>query len=164
MKTNTTRSLKWMKGLTIGVSIYCIIYIILLTFRAMYYIGWINIGPEPVKWIEGHEGLQYTVLSIWWFTGFAFNLLMLMFAINSTRRLKAGTLFPAANVGILFGCAAAHLFYKLATQNMPVLFEARRSITFDLGYDELLITTFICIFAIVYKVAGMIAEENSLTI
>ena len=89
---------------------------------------------------------------------------MVLFTINSTRRLKAGTLFPASNVGILFGCAAAHLFYKLATQNMPVLFEARRSITLDLGYDELLITTFICIFAIVYKVAGMIAEENSLTI
>ena len=164
MKPDSTKSLKWMKGLTIAVSIYSSIYIILLTFRAIYYIGWTNIGPEPVKWIEGHEGLQCTVLAIWWFTGVAFNLLMLMFTINSTRRLKAGTLFPASNVGILFGCAAAHLFYKLATQNMPILFEARRSITLDLGYDELLITTFICIFAIVYKVAGMIAEENSLTI
>ena len=115
MKPDSTKSLKWMKGLTIAVSIYSSIYIILLTFRAMYYIGWTNIGPEPVKWIEGHEGLQCTVLSIWWFTGVAFNLLMLMFAINSTRRLKAGTLFPASNVGILFGCAAAHLFYKLAS-------------------------------------------------
>ena len=164
MKKNSTKSLKWLKGLTAAVSIYCCIYIILLTIRAMFYIGWINIGLEPVKWIEGHEGIQYTVLSIWWFTGVVFNLLMLIFAINSTRQLKAGTLFPVSNVGVLFGCAAAHLFYKIATQNMPVLFEARRSITFDLGYDELLITSFICIFAIVYKIAGMIAEENSLTI
>lgn len=164
MQTNTTRSLKWLKGLTVAVSIYSCIYIILLTIRAMYYVGWVNIGPEPVKWIEGHEGLQCTILSIWWLSGVAFNLLMLIFAINSTRQLKSGTLFPVSNVGILFGCAAAHLLYKIATQNMPVLFDARRSITFDLGYDELLITTFICIFAIVYKIAGMIAEENSLTI
>lgn len=164
MKQNSTKSLKWLKGLTIAVSIYCCIYIILLTVRTMFYVGWINIGPEPVKWIEGHEGLQCSILSVWWLSGIAFNLLMLAFAINSKRKLKAGTLFPASNVGILFGCAGAHLLYKIATQNMPVLFEARRSITLDLGYDELLITSFICIFAIVYKIAGMIAEENSLTI
>lgn len=164
MEANSSRPLRWLKGLTVAVSIYCCIYIVLLTVRAMFYVGWINIGPEPVKWIEGHEGLQCTVLSIWWFTGIAFNVLMLAFTINSTKRLKAGSLFPASNVGILFGCAGAHLLYKIATQNMPILFEARRSITLDLGYDELLITTFICIFAIVYKIAGMIAEENSLTI
>lgn len=164
MKQSSTKSLKWLKGLAVAVSIYCSIYIILLTVRAMFYMGWIDQSQEPVKWIDGKETIQYMVLGIWWLSGIAFNIFMLLFAFKSSSSLKTGTLFPSSNAAMLFCCAGAHLLYKLATQNMPVLFEARRAITLDLGYDELLITTFICIFAIVYRIAGMIAEENSLTI
>ena len=157
MKKNSTKSLKWLFGLAI---FFGALYLVL---RGVQTCSLLFGAPNPsqVEWTDGIRGLQASVI-ILHFAGFvALFTLLTLFIFNSIKALKDGTLFPRKNVGLLFGCAAASFVSYLCSSNMHLLHGTRE---IHINFPEIILPAVICIFAIIYRIAVQVSEENSLTI
>lgn len=154
MKTNSTRSLKWLTGVTM---IFGAIY--LLTVGAQT--CGVFIGKQPVVWQDEIRILQ-SAIAIFRFLGAAATVgCVIAFLMNSIKALKNGVLFPRKNVGILFATAAASFILIWCGSNIHIVFGSR---SVNLGLEEILVPVVICAFAIIYRVAVHVSEENNLTI
>ena len=114
-----------------------------------------------MEWLENYRSLQNFVIIFKFVGALAFFILLISFIFNCIKALKKGTLFPRKNVGILYGCAAATFVSLFCNSNMHLL-NGTRAIHLD--FAEVFVPIVICVFAIIYRIAVKISEENSLTI
>ncbi|MBR5564326.1 MAG: hypothetical protein IKW11_08905 [Bacteroidales bacterium] len=109
--------------------------------------------------------MQVTVLVGRMVGGLVFSALLYAFTINTVKGYKAGVLFPRKNFGILMACSVALFVYVFCYDNMQLVGlpnDAVRQIELDLN-TVISSLTFV-VFALMYKVAVKVSEENSLTI
>lgn len=157
MKQNPTKSLKFLAGLVIVLGLFYLAVIgsqvCSLLFNSPY--------PGQADWQEGIKFLQGFVVVGRFVGALAFFILLIAFVFNSIKALKDGTLFPTKNVSLLFGSAIASFVSLFCNSNMHLI-DGTRAIHLD--FAEIFVTIVICIFAIIYKIAVQVSEENSLTI
>lgn len=157
MKQNSTKSLKWLTAVTVSCGA---IYLVMIGFQTF---ALFSNSPHLQKadWQDDIRILQGSI-AIFRFLGAAGSLACLTaFLINSVKALNNGILFPRRNIGILFYTAASTFVFMVCDSNIQILFGSR---SINLGYFEILVPVVICAFAIIYRVAVRISEENSLTI
>ena len=97
--------------------------------------------------------------------GLVFSALLYAFTINTIKGYTAGVLFPRKNFGILIACSVALFVYMFCYDNMALVGianDAVRQIVLDLN-TVVCSMTFV-VFALMYKIAIKVSEENSLTI
>lgn len=157
MKQNSTKSLKWLFGLAIFSGTFYLALLSVQTCSLLF--GTPN--PSQVEWTDGIRFLQASVVTLNFVGAIALFTFLTLFIFNSIKALNDGTLFPRKNVGLLFGCAAATFISQLCGSNMHLLNGTR---AINIGFAEVIVPAVICIFAIIYRVAVQVSEENSLTI
>ena len=160
MKKNSTKKLYTVLGIILFIS----------TVNALHAtcqgIGGL-ISPESfgIEWLEMDKWMQITVLVGRMVGGFVFSALLYAFSINTIKGYKAGVLFPRKNFGILIACSVALFVYMFCYDNMALVGianDAVRQIVLDLN-TVVCSMTFV-VFALMYKIAIKVSEENSLTI
>ena len=155
MKKNSTKSLKWLTGIAVFFSLIATARITVQT------LGFFYGRPQPAVWIDGLEVFQGSIAILRLLGGIALFGLLIAFLLNSIKGLKSGVLFPRKNISILFWAAAASFIFLFCNTNIDLVLGKR---VFQLDIQEILVPTIICAFAIMYKVACKVSEENSLTI
>jgi hypothetical protein len=89
----------------------------------------------------------------------------MVFLFKQLRAIKSGTLFPTINIKIMYGIALSYLIGNICDDNLPtLLFIGKNGSAFAINTDTLLYTALLIIFALIYKVAVKVSEENNLTI
>ena len=111
------------------------------------------------KWI------QVTVLVGRTLGGLVFSALLYAFTINTINGYKAGVLFPRKNFGILMACSVALFIYVFCYDNMQILGVSNYPVRqIELDLNTVVSSLTFVVFALLYKVAIKVSEENSLTI
>ena len=160
MKNNSTKKLYTVLGIILFIS----------TVNALHAtcqgIGGL-ISPESfgIEWLEMDKWMQITVLVGRMVGGLVFSALLYAFTINTIKGYKAGVLFPRKNFGILIACSVALFVYMFCYDNMALVGianDAVRQTVLDLN-TVVCSMTFV-VFALMYKIAIKVSEENSLTI
>lgn len=160
MKKNSTKKLYTVLGIILFIS----------TVNALHAtcqgIGGL-ISPESfgIEWLEMDKWMQITVLVGRMVGGLVFSALLYSFTINTIKGYKAGVLFPRKNFGILIACSVALFVYMFCYDNMALVGianDAVRQIVLDL--NTIVCSMTFVVFALMYKIAIKVSEENSLTI
>lgn len=155
MKTNTTRSLKWLTGAVIALGLMALVLFTVQSF------GFFTGTPQKAVWIEGFKGMQVSIIILRLIGSITCFSLILAFLFNSIKGQKNGELFLRKNIGILFGLAAASFITLLCSGNMHIVMGERH---INIGFTELFVPIIICIVALIYRNAVQVSEENNLTI
>lgn len=157
MKQNSTKSLKWLTGV---VAFFSLIAAARITTQTL---GFLFDCVEPWKavWIDGMQILQGTIVIFRFLGAVALFGLLIAFMVNSINGLNNGVLFPRKNIGILYGAAVASFIFLFCQSNISMILGER---VFKIDIQEIVVPALICTFAILYKVAARVSEENSLTI
>ena len=157
MKKNPTKSLKWLTGAVIVLSLIALSVITCQTFGFFY--------EYPVQqkavWIEGFKGMQVSIIMLRLLGAITCFAILLAFLFNSITAQKNRVLFPRKNIGILFGLAVASFITLLCSGNMHIVMGERY---INIGFTELIVPIMICIVALIYRNAVQVSEENNLTI
>ena len=155
MKQNSTKSLKWLAGVAVFFSLFATARMTVQT------VGFFYGRPYPAVWIDGLEVFQGSIAIFRLLGGIALFGLLIAFLLNSIKGLNNGVLFPRKNICILFCTAAASFVFLFCNTNIDLVLGKR---VLQLDIQEILVPTIICAFAIMYKAAVKVSEENSLTI
>ena len=155
MKKNSTKSLKWLTGIVAFFSSIAVARMTVQTFGFFY--G----KPQVAVWIDGMEVFQGSIAICRLLGGIALFSLLIAFLVNSIKGLNSGVLFPRKNISILFCAAAASFIFLFSNTNIDLVLGRR---VFQIDITEIIVPAIICTFAIMYKVAVKVSEENSLTI
>ena len=155
MKKNSTKSLKWLTGVAV---FFSLIAVACMTVQTL---GFFYGRPQPAVWIDGLEVFQGSIAIFRLLGGIALFGLLIAFLLNSIKGLNSGVLFPRKNISTLFCTAAASFVFLFCNTNIDLVLGER---VLKLDIQEILVPTIICAFAIMYKAAVKVSEENSLTI
>lgn len=160
MKKNSTKSLYTVLGIALFLAIFNAIHVSIFCIGAF-------IKPENwgVEWLEYDTWMQYAVLIGRMIGGLAFSALLTMFIYYTAKGAKAGILFPKQNFRILIGSAISLFVYRFFYDNTDLLSLANdhpRAIC--VSTDSLLYALIIVAFAMMYRIASKVSEENNLTI
>lgn len=155
MKKNSTKSLKWLTGVIICFGLIALVMTVTQTFG--FFFG----KPQKAVWIEGVEVIQGAIAILRLLGAIALFASIVAFMINSIKALNDGVLFPRINIKLLFWSAGAAFVFLFCNTNVPMILGEE---IFQLDFDEILVPAIICTFAIVYRKAVQVSEENSLTI
>ena len=160
MKKNSTKKLYTVLGIILFLSTVNALHVTCQGVGGL-------ISPESfgIQWLDTDKWMQVTVLVGRMLGGLTFSALLYAFTINTAKGYKAGVLFPRKNFGILMACSVALFVYMFCYDNMPLVglaSDAVRQITLDLN-TAVCSLTFV-VFALMYKIAIRVSEENSLTI
>ena len=160
MKKNSTKKLYTVLGI-----ILCISTVNALHATCQGIGGLISPESFGIEWLEMDKWMQITVLVGRMVGGLVFSALLYAFTINTIKGYKAGVLFPRKNFGILIACSVALFVFMFCYDNMALVGianDAVRQIVLDLN-TVVCSMTFV-VFALMYKIAIKVSEENSLTI
>ena len=155
MKQNSTKSLKWLAGVAVFFSLFATARMTVQT------VGFFYGRPYPAVWIDCLEVFQGSIAIFRLLGGIALFGLLIAFLLNSIKGLNNGVLFPRKNISTLFCTAAASFVFLFCNTNIDLVLGKR---VLQLDIQEILVPTIICAFAIMYKAAVKVSEENSLTI
>ena len=155
MKQNSTKSLKWLTGVAVFFSLFATARMTVQT------VGFFYGRPYPAVWIDGLEVFQGSIAIFRLLGGIALFGLLIAFMLNSIKGLNNGVLFPRKNISTLFWTATASFVFLFCNTNIDLVLGKR---VLQLDIQEILVPTIICAFAIMYKAAVKVSEENSLTI
>lgn len=160
MKKNSTKKLYTVLGIILFISTVNALHVTCQGIGGL-------ISPESfgIEWLEMDKWMQITVLVGRMIGGLVFSALLYAFTINTIKGYKAGILFPRKNFGILIACSVALLVYMFCYDNMALVGianDASKQIVLDLN-TVVCSMTFV-VFALMYKIAIKVSEENSLTI
>ena len=155
MKQNSTKSLKWLTGVAVFFSLFATARMTVQT------VGFFYGSPYPAVWIDDLEVIQGSIAIFRLLGGIALFGLLIAFLLNSIKGLNNGVLFPRKNISTLFCTAAASFVFLFCNTNIDLVLGER---VLQLDIQEILVPTIICAFAIMYKAAVKVSEENSLTI
>ncbi|MBO7280300.1 MAG: DUF2975 domain-containing protein [Bacteroidaceae bacterium] len=162
MKTKISKSLM---GVVVIAMIICAIHIVWLILQS-WFISGINGSTGEINWNQDVLPFQIIVFSCRLLFNVGFNVLIIVFLIKSLKALKDGTLFPKSNVALLYVTAGCYFIGKLCDDNMgsTLLTETPTCSRFVIETGCILVTLMLIIFAMIYKIAVKVSEENNLTI
>lgn len=157
MKQNSIKSIT-----AISVAIIAFCGLSALFVLAQGFIGFISPENVGVIWSEEIKGFQMLVALGRMLGGASFFGLITAFLIKSIKGLKNGVLFPASNVPVLYFSALALFIYNFCYANGGILTGGESNLLLDT--DDITISLIVVAFAMIYKIAVKISDENSLTI
>ena len=160
MRKNSTKKLYTVLGVILFISTVNAFHVTIQGIGGL-------VSPDSfgIQWLNTDKWMQVTVLVGRMVGGLVFSALLYAFTINTVKGYKAGVLFPRKNFGILMACSVALFVYLFCYDNMQLVGlpnDAVRQIELDLN-TVISSLTFV-VFALMYKVAVKVSEENSLTI
>ena len=160
MRKNSTKKLYTVLGVILFISTVNALHVTIQGIGGL-------VSPDSfgIQWLNTDKWMQVTVLVGRMVGGLVFSALLYAFTINTIKGYKAGVLFPRKNFGILIACSVALFVYMFCYDNMAlvgIVNDAVRQIVLDLN-TVVCSMTFV-VFALMYKIAIKVSEENSLTI
>lgn len=152
-------------GIAIAVMILCAIQIVWIIVQSWFVSG-INGSTGEINWNEAVLPFQLTIFGGRLLFTVCYFALIILFLIKTLKALNDGTLFPKSNVKVLYATAVCHLISKLCDDNMGniLLSETPTQMSFAIESSSIIITLLFIIFAMIYKIAAKVSEENNLTI
>ena len=157
MEKNSAKSLKWLTGVVIC---FGMIALVMLGSQTLGFFFGTPVAQKAV-WLEGVKALQITIAILRFLGGIVLFGSIVAFMINSIKALKDGVLFPRMNIKLLFWAAGSAFVFLFCNTNVPMILGEE---IFELDFEEILVPAIICTFAILYRKAVQVSEENSLTI
>lgn len=158
-----TRNQKPMMAMTAIALLICIVNIVWI-FVQSYFIAFTS-GEGCIVWHEGLLCLQIAVFSGRLIFKTLFYLLLIAFFVKQTKAIMNGTIFPRGNVRLLSLMAVSYFIGSTCNENLDtcLVFDGNTG-SFVLNIDVVLYTLLLVVFAILYKIAVNVSEENNLTI
>ena len=153
---------KMMIVATIFATLLCVISIIWIVVQS-YFIS-TGSGEGCIAWHEELYPLQWTIFTGRLIFKSLFYTLIIVFIVKQFKAIKSGVLFPAANVTVMYTMAISYLIGNICNDNIETALTNTSSAAFVINSDTLLYTALLVIFAIIYKIAVKVSEENNLTI
>ncbi len=156
MKRDSTKSIT---ATAVIIIIFCALSAALVIGQSIIML--IKPAAIGVVWSDTNMGLQMLVAIGRPLGGAAFFILITTFLVKTIKGLKNGILFPSANVPILYSSAIALFIYNFCYSNGGIL-TGKELLLIDT--DDVAISLIFVVFAMIYKIAVRVSEENSLTI
>ena len=153
---------KGMMGVTIFASLLCIVSIVWILVQSYFICT--ESGEGCIVWHEDLYPLQAGIFAGRLLFKSMFYVMIIVFLIKQLRAIKSDVLFPCVNVKILYSTAACYLIGNICDDNMSTTLMYKEQGAFVIDSDTILYTALLIMFALIYKVAVRIGQENSLTI
>lgn len=118
---------------------------------------------SDLAWREDLFQMQMIIFIGKLFFKTAFYILLFFFLIKQHKSIKNGVLFPRSNVLIMYFMAAFYFLGNFCQENIKTFISAETPHVV-LNFDTTIYTLLLIIFALLYKVAAKVSEENNLTI
>lgn len=157
MKQNSIKSIT---AISIAIMAFCGLSALLVIVQG--FVGFVSPEQVGVIWSDELMAFQIVVASGRILGGVAFFALITAFLVKTIRGLKNGVIFPASNVPILYLCALTLFIYNFCYSNGGIMTGTSKNLLLDT--DDIAISLILVVFAMIYKIAVRISDENSLTI
>ncbi|MBE6216877.1 MAG: DUF2975 domain-containing protein [Bacteroidales bacterium] len=157
MKQNSLKSITMVSVIII---VFCALSAALVVMQGI--VSFIKPENMGVTWSDSVKGFQLFVAIGRPLGGIIFFGLITTFLVKTIKGLKNGNLFPAANVPVLYVSAIALFIYNFCYSNGGILTGSAHNILIDT--DDVAISLIVVVFAMIYRIAVKVSEENSLTI
>ena len=160
-----TKNYKGLKGAAFTVVLICAAQIVWLCAQTWFISGMGSTEGE-VNWSEEIIALQLTVLLGRLLFCTAYYTTIIIFIAKTIKGLKSGIIFPQSNVQLLFATAGCYFIGTLMSDNFDniLLTQTPNATYFAIDINTILIPLIFIIFALLYKIAANVSEENNLTI
>jgi hypothetical protein len=157
-----TKGYKGMMGVTIFASLLCVASIVWILFQS--YFVCTESGEGCIVWHEELYPLQAGIFTGRLLFKSLFYALVIVFLVKQLNAIKNNVLFPNANVKIIYLIATSYFIGNICDDNISTALISGDNGAFVINSDTLLYAALLVIFALIYKVAVNVSEENSLTI
>ena len=157
MKQNSIKSIT---AISIAIMVFCGLSAILVIVQGI--VGFVSPENMGVVWSDELINFQIVIASGRILGGAAFFCLITAFLVKTIKGLKNGILFPASNVRILYFSALALFISNFCCSNVGIMTGSQSNLLLDT--DDITISLILVLFAMIYKIAVKISEENRLTI
>ena len=156
MKSSNSKSL-------LGIAI--VIFLLSLVSISVLFVQSFDVctNGSDLAWREDLFQMQMIIFIGKLFFKTAFYILLFFFLIKQHKAIKNGVLFPRANVLIMYFMAAFYFLGNFFQENIKTFISAETP-HIVLNFDTTIYTLLLIIFALMYKVAAKVSEENNLTI
>lgn len=156
MKQNSITSITIVSVIVI---VFCAVSAIFVIAQGAVYL--MNPEGAGVVWSESQKILQWFLLIGRPSAGAAFFAFITAFLVKTIKGLKSGVLFPASNVPLLYVSAIVLFINNFCYSNGGVLTGADALL---IDTDDIVMSLIFIVFAMIYKIAVKVSQENSLTI
>ena len=156
MKSSNSKSLL---GIAIAIFLLSLVSISVLFVQSFD----VCTNGNDLAWREDLFQMQMIIFVGKLFFKTAFYILLFFFLIKQHKAIKNGVLFPRANVLIMYFMAAFYFLGNFCQENIKTFISAETP-HIVLNFDTTIYTLLLIIFALMYKVAAKVSEENNLTI
>ena len=156
MKSSNSKSLL---GIAIAIFLLSLVSISVLFVQSFD----VCTNGSDLAWREDLLQMQMIIFVGKLFFKTAFYILLFFFLIKQHKAIKNGVLFPRANVLIMYFMAAFYFLGNFCQENIKTFISAETP-HIVLNFDTTIYTLLLIIFALMYKVAAKVSEENNLTI
>ena len=157
-----TKGYKGMIGVTIFASLLCVVSIVWILVQS--YFVCTESGEGCIVWHEELYPLQAGIFAGRLLFKSMSYALIIVFLIKQLNAIKSGVLFPNVNIKIIYSIAACYLIGNICDDNISTALICGDNGAFVINSDTLLYAALLVIFALIYKVAVKVSEENNLTI
>ena len=157
MKQNSIKSIT---AISIAIMVFCGLSALLVIVQGFF--GFVSPEKVGVVWLDEMKTFQIFIASGRILGGAFYFGLITAFLVKTIKGLKNGILFPASNVRILYFSALALFVYNFCYNNGGILTGGESNLLLDT--DDIAISLILVVFAMIYKIAVKISDENSLTI
>ena len=156
MKSSNSKSL-------LGIAI--VIFLLSLVSISVLFVQSFDVctNGSDLAWREDLFQMQMIIFIGKLFFKTAFYILLFFFLIKQHKAIKNGVLFPRANVLIMYFMAAFYFLGNFCQETIKTFISAETP-HIVLNFDTTIYTLLLIIFALMYKVAAKVSEENNLTI
>lgn len=160
-----TRNYKALKGVAFTAALLCAVHIVWLCAQT-WFISGMGSSEGEINWSEDIYPFQLTVLLARLLFCTAYYATIIIFIVRTIKGLKSGIIFPQSNVPLLFTTAGCYFIGTLMSDNYDniLLTQTPNATYFAIESNTILITFIYIIFALLYKIAANVSEENNLTI
>ena len=160
-----TKNHKTLKGVAFTTALLCAVHIVWICAQTLFISG-IGSSEGEINWSEDVYPFQLTVLLARLLFCTAYYATIIIFIVRTIKGLKSGIIFPQSNVPLLFTTAGCYFIGTLMSDNYDniLLTQTPDATYFAIESNTILITFIYIIFALLYKTAADVSEENNLTI
>lgn len=157
MKQNSIKSIT---AISIAIMVFCGLSALLVIVQG--FVGFVSPEQVGVVWSDEMKAFQLFIATGRMLGGALFFGLITAFLVKTIKGLKNGILFPASNVRILYLSSPVLFLYNFCYNNVGILTGSSSNLLLDT--DDIAISLILVVFAMIYKIAVRISDENSLTI
>lgn len=159
------RNYKALKAVAFAAALLCAAHIVWL-FAQTWFISGMGGTEGEINWSEEVFPFQLTVLLGRLLFCAAYYATIIIFIAKTINGLKSGIIFPQSNVPLLFITAGCYFIGTLMSDNFDniLLTQTPNATYFAIDSNTILIPLIYIIFALLYKIAANVSEENNLTI